>query len=115
MLAYPAENQRSGWNIFHLSGGCPHCLQPLLCRRRSVRRREARIAQGAVADLVEARIRGTDTCGRGGLVECREPLPLEAPHRPLHRPLVRYLLRVRRNGLPPSVGKKARPGKGFRY
>ena len=52
---YPAENQRSGWNIFHLSGGCPRCLQPLLCRRRSVRRREARIAQGAVADFVEAR------------------------------------------------------------
>ena len=28
---------------------------------------------------------------------------------------VQHLLRVRRNGLPPSVGKKARPGKGFRY
>ncbi len=28
MLAYPAENQRSGWNIFHLSGGCPVAFNP---------------------------------------------------------------------------------------
>lgn len=28
MLAYPAENQRSGWDIFHLSGGCPVAFNP---------------------------------------------------------------------------------------
>ncbi len=64
--------------------------------------------------LWEARIRGADALGGGGALERREPLPLEAPRRPLHRPLVRYLLRVRRNRLPAAFGTEARAREGFR-
>lgn len=81
--------------------------------KTGVRCREARIAQGAVADFVEARIRGTDTCGRGGLVECREPIPLATQDRHCGHTFVQHLLRVRRNGLPPSVGKKRVREKDF--
>ena len=100
--------------VFHLHRGGAHRLQSLLCRGRSVRRGEARVAQDAAADPLETRIRGADALGGGGALERREPLPLEAPHRPLHRPLVRYLLRVRRNRLPAASGAEARAGEGFR-
>ena len=72
-------------------------------------------ALNAAADALEARIRGTDALGGGGALECRKPLPLEAQGRLFGRPLVRYLLRVRRNRLPPAFGAEARAGEGFRH
>ena len=110
----PAEDPRTRRHLLLLHRTGADGLQSLLRRGRRVRHRETRGDQDAAADAVEAGVGGADTRRGSGPLERRESLPRQAPHRRLARTLVRYLLRVRRNGLPRTAAAEAREGEGFR-